>query len=152
MVTFVGNQEIFAEALKELLELEYGAADAYEAAIERLENPEYQRKLEEFKRDHERHIEELSTLLRKNHHEVPEKGIVGKQLLTTGKVVMANLVGDNTILQAMKSNEIDTNTAYERMQNHENKWPEAEDIIKRGLQDERKHKEWLEQLFEEKGG
>lgn len=147
MVTFVGNQENFTEALKELLELEYGAVDAYEAAIERLENADYQEKLEEFKKDHERHIEELSSLLRKNHHEIPEKGVIGKQLLTTGKVVMANLIGDNTILQAMKSNEIDTNTAYERMNERKDKWPESEDIITRGLQDERKHKAWLEKTL-----
>ncbi|MDF3034133.1 MAG: hypothetical protein K0R76_1087 [Alphaproteobacteria bacterium] len=146
MVTFVGNQEDFAEALKELLELEYGAADAYGAAVERLENPEYRQKLEEFKGDHERHIQEISALLAKNHHDIPEKGTIGKQLLTTGKVVVANMIGDNTILQAMKSNEIDTNTAYERMQAHQNKWPEAEDMISRGLKDEKKHKEWLESV------
>jgi bacterioferritin (cytochrome b1) len=146
MVTFVGNQEDFSEALKELLELDYSAVDAYEAAIERLENPGYQQKLEEFKGDHERHIQEISSLLSKNHQDVPEKGSLGKQLLATGKVVLANMMGDNTILQAMKSNEIDTNTAYERMRDHKNKWPEAEDIISRGLNDEKKHKEWLESM------
>ena len=147
MVTYVGNQENFTEALKALLELEYAAADAYETAVTRLESQEYKIKLESFKKDHERHIEEVSSLLRDHHHEIPEKSVVGKQLLTTGKVVIANLIGDNAILQAMVSNEIDTNTAYERMQNHEDKWPEAEDIIDRGLQDERMHKEWLEKTL-----
>ncbi len=52
MVTFVGNQENFADALKELVELEYAAVDAYEAAVERLENPVYKAKLKEFKKDH----------------------------------------------------------------------------------------------------
>ncbi len=144
MATLVGTQKNFADALKELVELEYAAIDAYEAAVERLENPVYQEKLSEFKKDHDRHIQELSALLKEHNHEVPEKGVFGKQLLTTGKVILANMVGDNTILQAMKSNEIDTNTAYERMNTHEDKWPEAEEIIKTGLQDERRHKAWLE--------
>ncbi len=144
MVTFVGTQGNFAEALKELVELEYAATDAYEAAVERLENPAYREKLTEFKEDHERHIQEISALLQKNEHEVPEKGMLGKQLLTTAKVVLANMIGDNTILQAMKSNEIDTNTAYERMNDHNNKWSDAEEFIKKGLQDERRHKAWLE--------
>lgn len=143
MVTFVGTQKDFAEALKELVELDHAAVEAYEAAIERLENPSYQKKLKEFKGDHEHHIEEISALLKKNKHDVPEGG-TAKQILTTGKVLLANMVGDNTILQAMKSNEIDTNTAYERMNEHEEKWPEATDIIRKGLQDEKRHKAWLE--------
>jgi bacterioferritin (cytochrome b1) len=147
MVTLVGNQENFSDALRELIELEYAAVDAYEAAIERLDHLTYQEKLKEFKKDHEGHIEKISLLLRKNHQEVPEPGVLGKQLLTTGKVLLANMIGDNTILQAMKSNEIDTNTAYERMDEHKNKWPEAKDIIKNALQDEKRHKAWLESIL-----
>ncbi|MGV8948873.1 MAG: DUF2383 domain-containing protein [Candidatus Paracaedibacter sp.] len=144
MVTFVGTQENFAEALKELIKLEYAATDSYEAAIGRLENPAYKDKLSEFKKDHEGHIKEISALLNQNKHEIPQPGIMGKQLLTTGKVILANMVGDNTILQAMKDNEIDTNTAYERMNDHTDKWPEAKEFIKNGLQDEKRHKAWLE--------
>jgi hypothetical protein len=33
-----------------------------------------------------------------------------KQLLTQGKVVLGSIIGDISILQAMKSNESDTNT------------------------------------------
>jgi len=42
MVTFVGTQENFVDVLKELVELEYAVLDAYETAIDRLENPAYQ--------------------------------------------------------------------------------------------------------------
>jgi hypothetical protein len=40
-------------------------------------------------------------------------------MLTQGKVLIAGLMGDKTILQAMKSNEEDTNTAYARAVEHE---------------------------------
>lgn len=147
MVTFVGNQENFADALKELTELDYAAVEAYEAAIERLENPQYKKKLQEFKMDHERHIKELSDLLEKSNHEAPQGSPLGKELLTKGKVILANLAGDKAILNAMKSNEIDTNTAYERMNDRQDKWSDAKDILSRGLQDERTHKEWLEKTI-----
>ena len=82
--------------------------------------------------------------MEKNNQVSPQEVSIGKQLLTKGKVILANMVGDDTILRAMKSNEIDTNTAYERMNGRKDIWPDAQDIIKRGLQDEKMHKEWLE--------
>lgn len=144
MVTLVGTQGNFATALKELVQLEYAATDAYDAAINGLENPAYKIKLSEFKEDNDRHIKEISNLLKKNKHEVPDKSILGKQLITTGKVILANMVGDYTILHAIKSNATDTNIAYKRMKNHKDKWADAQEIIKNGLQDEQRHKAWLE--------
>ncbi|MBL0942527.1 MAG: DUF2383 domain-containing protein, partial [Alphaproteobacteria bacterium] len=73
MVTLVGTQEDFEVALKELLELDYDAVEAYEAAINRLENQEYKTQLNTFKNDHERHIKEISALLKK-HNIAPTKG------------------------------------------------------------------------------
>jgi ferritin-like metal-binding protein YciE len=144
MVTFVGTQENFADALKELLELEFAASEAYQAAIERLKSITYREKLQKFQNDHERHIKEISDLLEKNNQVLPQAVGMGKQLLAKGKVILANMIGDDTILRAMKSNEIDTNSAYERMNDREDIWPDAHEIIKRGLHDERIHKEWLE--------
>ena len=144
MVTMVGMQGDFSSALKDLIELDYDAVEAYEAAINRLDNEDYKKALTEFKQDHERHISELSDLLRE-HGETPPKGAsIGKQWLTKGKVLLGNIIGDDAILAAMKSNEIDTNTAYERMSIHDKIWDNAKDIIKAGLEDERRHKDWLE--------
>jgi len=143
MTTFVGTQTNFSDAVKELLELEYDAKEAYEAAINRVESLDYKQKLEEFKADHEQHIRNLTELLR-NHNEEAPTGPSGKQWLAKGKVVLANLIGDDTILAAMVSNESDTNTAYERMNDRTDKWADAIEIIQRGLADEKRHKAWLE--------
>lgn len=145
MVTFVGNQKNFGEALKELVELEYAAVEAYKTAIERVEKKEYKEKMQEFLRDHERHIQEVSGVLKKKNEEPPKGPNLGKELITTGKVLLANMIGDGTILTAIKSNETDTNTAYERLNNREDIWPEVKDFLKQGLEDERKHKSWLSQ-------
>ncbi|ABV78707.1 hypothetical protein RBEMOGI_1576 [Rickettsia bellii str. RML Mogi] len=44
----------------------------------------------------------------------------------------------------MLSNEEDTNTAYERLNNHADKWHDAEKILEQGFKDEQKHKKWIE--------
>lgn len=144
MVTFVGTQTSFADAVRELIELDNAAVEAYEAAIDRLENTTYKQKLGEFRDDHKRHISELSDLLRNHNEALPSMGSV-KEWLTKGKVVVANLVGDQAILTAMASNEIDTNTAYERMNERQDMWTDASDIIKRGLEDEKRHYAWLKE-------
>lgn len=145
MVTMVGKQAEFSDAIKELIELDYDAVEAYEAAISRLENTVYKGKLSEFLNDHKRHIKEFTTLLKKHNTDAPNSPSAGKQWLTKGKVVLANLIGDDAILSAMLSNEEDTNTAYERMNERTDKWDDSKDILRRGLEDERQHKKWFEQ-------
>ncbi len=144
MATLVGTQASFADALKELIELDYDAKEAYDAAIERITNPDYKSQLQKFKTDHERHIQELNAILRA-HGEESVDGPSAKQWLTKGKVVLANLIGDETIMQAMRTNEEDTNTAYERVNNHKDKWSDAVEALKQGLLDERHHKKWIEE-------
>ena len=56
-------------------------------------------------------------------------------------------MGDKAILQAMRTNEADTNTAYERAVAFHGLSTEMRQVLQRGLQDERRHCEWiLEQL------
>jgi ferritin-like metal-binding protein YciE len=143
MVTKVGMQDEYADALKDLLELECDALEAYEAAIKRLEDENYKQKMLEFSQDHKRHIKEISEVL--NAHNITyTPGPSAKQWLTKGKVILANLMGDKKILDAMLSNEVDTNAAYERMQARVDIWDGSRSIIIRGLVDEKRHKSWLE--------
>jgi rubrerythrin len=148
MVTLVGTQTNFADSIRELLELDFAAVEAYDAAINRLETEDYKSHLKGFKSDHGRHIKELSDLLRKHREEVPQDLSSTKQWLTQGKVFLANLIGDDTILRAMLSNECDTNTAYERMNERNDIWSDALETLRRGLDDERRHKQWLENTLE----
>ena len=81
-----------------------GAVDAYQAAIDRLENSGYRNALAEFKRDHLRHITELGDILSRMGRTPPKEGDM-KALLTKGKVVIAGLMGDEAILRVMRTNE-----------------------------------------------
>jgi hypothetical protein len=147
MVTKVGIQTDFAAVPKDLAELDFDAIEAYDMAINKLENAAYKTQLTAFKVDHERHTRELAVILKNHGEEAPIGPSAVKQWLAKGKVALGSIVGDNAILTSMHSNEIDTNTAYERVSEHENIWPDAMETIRRGLDDERRHKAWLESVL-----
>lgn len=140
MATSVGNEDDKLEMLQSLIKLDHAAVEAYESAVDKLENAGWQTQLTEFMRDHQRHIDELSPIVRSMGGDVPDSG-GAKEMLTQGKVAMSSLMGDESILKAMKTNEDDTNTAYERAAAKAP--PEARDILERGLADERRHREWI---------
>lgn len=144
MTTLVGTQESFSDAVRALIELDFDAIEAYEAAINRIEDAEFKTQLQNFKEDHARHVKELNQLLT-IHNEDIVSGPDAKQWLTQGKVVLGSLMGDNAILKAMLSNEQDTNTAYERVENHAEAWVDAKEILSLGFSDEKRHKRWLEE-------
>jgi rubrerythrin len=147
MTTKVGLQSDLTAAVKDLIELDFDAIEAYKAAIDRLEGETYKKTLEEFKKDHMRHTHELSTYL-KERGESPPVGPSAKSILTKGKVILATLLGEKQILSAMLTNEDDTNKAYERMNEYPEAPQELKDILKRGLQDERRHREYIKSELE----
>jgi uncharacterized protein (TIGR02284 family) len=142
MTTTVGTENTLESLLEDLIQLDYDAADAYQAAIDRLENSSYRTRLAEFKRDHLRHITELSEILSDMGRTPPKEGDM-KALLTKGKVIIAGLMGDEAVLQAMRTNEADTNTAYERAVNFKGLQANTREVLQRGLEDERRHCEWI---------
>lgn len=142
MVTTVGTESTLEELVTDLVKLDEAAIEAYESAIERLENAAYRQQLTSFRSDHVEHTRVLGEWLRARQHDAPRGGGL-KEPLAKGKVVLAGLMGDKQILQAMKTNEDDTNTAYERAVNHR----EADGVratFERNLADERRHRAWME--------
>jgi len=147
MSTKVGTQKSFIDAIKELVELEYDAIEAYKVAMENLDSLEYKDKFFEFKGDHERHVKELSAFLASSNEKVPTGPDNTKHLLVKGKVKLASLFGDENILSAMLSNEEDTVTAYERINSrvaNDNSDNKMDKVIPRALEDERRHKDWIQ--------
>jgi len=142
MTTFVGTQKEFCVALQGLLELDYDAMEAYQASIERLSSPIYKEKLNEFYNDHLRHTKQLTEILTKRGEKVPS-GPDFKKYLTKGKVIIGQINGDKGILQAMLSNEGETNTAYERMFLREDKWEDAKEVISKGFEDAKVYEQCL---------
>ena len=143
MATLVGTQKQMTDLLHQLIELDYDAIEAYRAAIARLEDGGDRAQLATFMADHERHVRDLTSTLTGLGQKAPG-GADLKQVLTKGKVVLAALVGDRAILRAMKSNEDDTNTAYERAFRRTDLPSHLRTLIEKNLADERRHRAWLE--------
>lgn len=148
MATMVGIEANFVNAVKDLIELDYDAVETYDAAINKLENKDYKEILSDFKWDHNRHIDELTSVLSRHGEEPPSGPSMVKQWLVKGKVFLGTLQGDKSILRAMLSNEEDMSIAYLRMTERNDKWTDIADILARGLADEQKHKRWLENTID----
>lgn len=141
--TLAGTQSDPHRLLEELIKLDYDAIEAYDAAIERLSDPESKARLTEFRQDHARHVENLSAHLQALGRTAPT-GPDMKRVLTKGKVVLGGLMGDEAILKAMKSNEDDTNAAYERASRQELSM-DLKETIRRNHADEKRHRAWIEE-------
>ncbi len=146
MVTTVGTEGNLVDTLNNLIQLDYDAIEAYEAAIDRLDSAEYKARLKQFRDDHARHTRDLGAVVTELGGTPARQG-GAKSMLTRGKVMMADLMGDGAILQAMKSNEDDTNTAYERALRNAEDNAAAATKLRAGLEDERRHRAWIEQAL-----
>ena len=92
MATTVGTESTAKDLIESLLHLEHDAIAAYEATIKRLDTAEFKERMTAFKADHDRHLVELHELADAVGAARPTSGDF-KQMLTTGKVNMANLTG-----------------------------------------------------------
>ncbi|WP_428487769.1 DUF2383 domain-containing protein [Rhodopila sp.] len=140
MVTTVGTERTLPDLVENLLLLEHDAIAAYDQTIARLGNPDYKQRVAAFKSDHDRHVQELTQLASAVGATPHQKGDA-KQMLTTGKVARASIMGDSAILTAMRSNEEDTVTAYQRASDHAEATPNARTIFERAHADELRHRE-----------
>ncbi|UHD44717.1 PA2169 family four-helix-bundle protein [Aureimonas altamirensis] len=143
MVTTVGTENTFEKLVQNLLILEHDAIAAYESTIDKLEDQAFKTRIAEFKADHESHVSELTRLAGAIGTSAPQEGDA-KQYLTTGKVALASLIGDKTILKAMSTNEIETKMAYDQASKNETATPDARTFFQKAFADESRHKEWMD--------
>ncbi|KAA9007077.1 DUF892 family protein [Histidinibacterium aquaticum] len=143
MVTTVGNETGTADLVQNLLRLEYDAIAAYDATLERLDDDGAKSAIADFRGDHTRHVDELKSIATRHGIDVPSESDM-KSLLTTGKVAMANLAGDKSVLKAMKTNEDDTVQAYRQAASNSEADPEMKRVFEAAQADEERHRAWME--------
>lgn len=135
----------FNQVIHNLIHLEHDAIAAYKQTADRLETPAYKTQIASFMADHERHLSELTSLGKSLNADIPDGGDF-KTILTQGKVVLADLVGDDaSILKAMKTNEDETVMAYSQASQHPNIPGHAKEILTRAHQDEVRHRAWMQE-------
>ncbi len=135
------------EGLNDLLQLDHDAVSAYSAAIERIENREHALQIEGFRKDHERHIRELSEIiLQLGGTPRNEPHVTGP--LKEGIQRVAAIGGDASILAAWRVNELQVTTKYDRYARDANAWPkEAKRLVDANALDEARHYQWVVSLL-----
>ncbi|MGZ6095416.1 MAG: DUF2383 domain-containing protein, partial [Polyangiales bacterium] len=110
-------------------------------------DPMFKVQLREFCEDHRRHVADLNPIIQNLGGEPVLQGDF-KRLLTKGKILLGSIVGDRQVLSAMKTNEDDTNLAYERAIDRELPLSGyVTSILTRNLGDERRHRAYLVQAI-----
>jgi len=137
----VGEESGLEELVTDLISLEHDAIAAYESCIDRLDNKELSAQIAIFKQDHLQHLKVLTEMARELGLQAPPGGDL-KKMLTTGKIALAEIMGDAAILKAMKTNEDETVTAYERAIRHEDAIPATKAFMSAHL-DEERHRAWM---------
>ncbi|HBM62016.1 ferritin-like domain-containing protein [Salipiger marinus] len=147
MATTVGHESNIEKLVTDLIILEHDAIAAYESTVERLSDSALSAQVEEFLQDHHQHLVVLNEIAAELGVEAPAEGDM-KQMLTTGKIALADLMGNGAILKAMKTNEDDTVTAYERAVGHPDALPKTRAFFEKALTDEQRHRAWMQQTAE----
>ena len=136
--------------LNDLLMLDHDAVQAYSIAIGRISQAQYREALAGFRGDHQRHIDQLTELIR-------DRGGVPVQMphLPTGvfKAAMqalSTLGDDRAVLMAFKTNEGQVRDRYRRAADQPLD-PAVGAIISTAALDEEQHYAWAEQVLRKMG-
>jgi uncharacterized protein (TIGR02284 family) len=128
------------EVMNGQIQLDRDAILAYDEAIEACEMPEIKRQLGEFRGDHERHVRDLSEVVKAFGGKPPEKRDLKGYVIQGFTKVMSR--GDRSALLAMRGNEELTNRSYEAALKRDLP-PEVRSLLERNLTDERRHLAWI---------
>lgn len=133
------------DRLNDLVALDIDAVNAYEVAIARICDRDIAQRLRIFRRDHERHITELSTLVRELGG-TPRTRPDTNGFLLKRFTSVATTMGDNGALLAMKANEHVANGMYAAALAQP--WPpRLRALLERNLADERRHLVFIDEAL-----
>jgi rubrerythrin len=135
--------------LRALIQLDVDASYAYAQAIAKIDILEIAERLEQFRQDHERHIEALSSVLREFGVEPPDGSPDLKGQLIQGYTALRAAMGLAGALRAMKSNELLTNSRYEAAVAQS--FPaKVKRLLERHREDERGHLAYIEAVLKDR--
>ncbi len=140
----LANDKVIQEC-NDLIRFDYDAIGAYDEAIDKIDDPAIKAQLMQFRGDHERHIADLSPFVIRLGGSPPgrpgARGVIRKTMTK-----IAGLMGIETVLQAMKSNEEVLNKQYGNRANQA--FPaDVLEVIQRNYADEQRHLAWVVQVL-----
>ncbi|HEX8210503.1 MAG TPA: ferritin-like domain-containing protein [Longimicrobium sp.] len=139
------------DGLNDLLQLDHDAIGAYDVAIEKLADRDHANQILGFRRDHERHIQELNELIAALGGEAKNQphltGPFKQALQSLGAVG-----GDRGVLAAFRQNELQVRSKYELYAAKANHWPQnLKRAIDRNALDEERHYRWVAEAMQAMG-
>lgn len=135
-----------ADKLTELIKLDIDAVHCYDQAIKEIDVQMICDRLTDFRNDHERHVSDLSMIIRGLGLNPPELTPDFKGYLLEGITAIQSAMGTGSALKAMRMNEELTNKAYGRMVSTEFP-PDVKDAIERNYADEKNHLAYIEEVL-----
>jgi rubrerythrin len=123
--------------LQSLAQLDIDAVNAYRRALRRIEDGPVRDEIEGFRRDHERHVEELSAAIEKRGGKRPAFEPDTAGALIEGLTALRS-TGETGALKALKTNERLTNAAYAAAI-REDLPSDVALLVQKNREDERRH-------------
>jgi rubrerythrin len=150
MEQITDTEAALAAELNDLLKLDHDAIQAYTLAIRLLENPEYKRQLEEFRADHQRHIDELSQLIRSRDATPLELPHLPSGAFKLALQAIGGAGGDRAVLLAFKANERQDRDKYQPSARATHP-ADVTSVLARAADDEMRHYAWALETLEDLG-
>lgn len=139
------------DGLNDLLQLDHDAIGAYDIAIEKLQDRDHASQIQGFRRDHERHSQELNGLIAALGGQAKnEPHFTGP--FKAGLQSLAGLGGDRGLLVAFRSNELQVRTKYDMYAARANHWPaNVKRVVDQAALDEERHYRWVADALQAMG-
>lgn len=135
--------------LNDLLQLDYDAVAAYTLALNSLDDVGYQDAVRGFKADHERHIEELTALI-KQHGGIPMPTPHLSGVFKLAVQGVGALGDDAAVITTFKSNEVQSRDKYRRAASRQHP-TDVQGVLIRAARDEQRHFDWAMRTLSELG-
>ncbi|HEX8950115.1 MAG TPA: DUF2383 domain-containing protein [Dissulfurispiraceae bacterium] len=135
--------------LSDLVKVDIDAVHAYGQVIKHIDITSVREQLVNFQGDHERHIKDLSRVIRNLGGEPPEFSRDFKGYVLQGFAALRSMTGDEGALKALKSGEEFTNKRYHEARS----WDLPADIIsiiESNYEDEQRHLNYVNQAINDK--
>ncbi|MBW3629784.1 MAG: ferritin-like domain-containing protein [Gemmatimonadetes bacterium] len=144
------NSAALIRTLSDLLQLDHDAVRSYQVAIDALSREPLKKALRQFKRDHQRHIREISALIESNGGKPLQMPHASTGLLKLAIQSLGAAGGDRAVLLTFRSNE------WESMQKYggaaRRRLPaDVKEVVRRGADDEKRHYRWAVETLAELG-
>lgn len=130
----------FIKKLSNLAQLDIDAVNAYETALKKIDDTDLHRKVDLFRQDHLRHVDDLNNLIVKLGGKPVEFSKDLKGYLIDGMTALRSVTGTKGAINAMETNEIITNKSYsESLKDDLDLTDEMRTLLEKNYSDEQRH-------------